>query len=224
MSRPGKCLARLAISVAGTAMTEFALSLPLLLTVGLYGAEMVNYTIVRMKVNEIATHLADNASRIGDTSTLQNRKIFESDVNDLFFGSNIQATRTLNFYEHGRAIISSLEIKPSNGKQFIHWQRCKGKKVFASSYGDENDNVTGMGPAGEQVTAFPDEGVIFVEVAYDYQPLVSARFVGTPVMHSYAAFVVRDKRDYTKIHQRKPLSPDTVSVCSAHDGFAPLVI
>ena len=205
---------------SGAAMTEFALALPFLLTTGLWGAEMVNFTIVKMKVNELATHLADNASRIGDTSTLQNRKIFESDINDLFLGSNIQATRTLNFFEHGRAIVSSLEVRNNPAaNQYIHWQRCKGKKVYASSYGDENANVTGMGPAGEQVTAIPDEGVIFVEVAYNYQPLVSNRFVGTPVIKSIASFVVRDKRDYSQIHQRKPLAPDTVAECSVNDGY-----
>ena len=200
-------------------MTEFALALPFLLTTGLWGAEMVNFTIVKMKVNELATHLADNASRIGDTSTLQNRKIFESDINDLFLGSNIQATRTLDFFEHGRAIVSSLEVRTPSSNQYIHWQRCKGKKVYASTYGAENANVTGMGPAGEQVTAAPDEGVIFVEVAYEYQPLVSSRFVGTPVIKSIASFVVRDKRDYSRIHQRKPLAPDTVAVCSVNDGY-----
>lgn len=212
--------ARLAGDRSGLAMTEFALALPFLLTTGLWGAEIVNYTIVKMKVNEIATHLADNASRVGDTSTLQNRKIFESDINDLFLGSNIQATRTLDFFEHGRAIVSSLEVRNiHSGQQYIHWQRCKGKKVYASTYGAQNANVTGMGPAGEQVTAAVDEGVIFVEVAYDYQPLVSSRFVGTPVITSIGSYVVRDKRDYSQIHQRRPTAPDTVSLCSAYNGF-----
>ncbi len=178
-----RLFARLARNRSGTAMTEFALALPFVLAAGLGGTEMVNYTVTKMKVNDIASHLADNASRVGDTSTLMNRKIFESDVNDIFLGSNIQASKTLGFYEHGRAIISSLEVRnAASGQQYIHWQRCMGKKVYASSYGNQNNNVDGMGPAGEEVTAAVDEGVIFVEVAYDYQPLVSERFIGAPTM------------------------------------------
>jgi hypothetical protein len=149
-----------------------------------------------------------------------NRKIFESDVNDIFLGSNIQASKTLGFYEHGRAIISSLEVRnAASGQQYIHWQRCMGKKVYASSYGNQNSNVDGMGPAGEEVTAAVDEGVIFVEVAYDYQPLVSERFIGAPTMTAIASYVVRDKRDYTRIHQRKPLQPDAIAECNLYNGY-----
>lgn len=215
---------RLTRERSGTAMTEFALSLPLLLTAGMWGTELVNFTVTQMKVNEIATHLADNASRIGDTSTLMNRKIFEADINDLFMGSNIQASRTLNFYEHGRAVVSSLEIRNVNTMQeYIHWQRCKGKKTFSSAYGSENQNVSGMGPAGEEVHAEVDQGVIFVEVAYDYQPLVSSRFIGSTTIKSHASFIVRDKRDYTQIHQRNPGQPDPIARCNKNDGYTAVV-
>ena len=30
--------------------------------------------------------------------------------------------------------------------------------------------------------AFDDEAVMFVEISYDYQPIVSAKFVGSPVI------------------------------------------
>ncbi len=43
----------------------------------------------------------------------------------------------------------------------------------------------------------PDYGaVMFVEVAYDYQPLISARLVPTTVIKDIAAMTVRDGRDY----------------------------
>jgi hypothetical protein len=206
---------------SGVALTEFALSLPLLLTAGLWGTEMANLAIVHMRVNQLAIHIADNAARIGDTSTLENRKIYESDINDLLLGSNLQAGN-LNFYDHGRAIISSLEVNDA-GNQYIHWQRCKGLKAWPSSYGNAGDgavtSLSGMGPAGNQVTAPPGGAVIFVEVAYDYQPRVSARFVSSAPITAIATFVVRDSRDLSQIYQRTPSSPDPVAGCATYTTY-----
>lgn len=208
-------------SRSGVAMTEFALSLPLLLTAGLWGVETAHLAMVHMRVSQLAIHMADNGSRIGDTSTLEDRKIYESDLNDLLLGANIQAGDALDFFQHGRAIISSLEVDPETDRQYIHWQRCKGTKVYPSSYGDEGDELaSGMGPAGEQISAEPGDAVIFVEVAYEYQPLVSARFVGATTIKATSAFMVRDDRDLSQIYQRDPANPDPVSRCSVNDGFS----
>jgi hypothetical protein len=221
MTRPvRRLLARLARHRAGVAMTEFALAMPFFLGVGLWGVEMANYAVTTMRVSQLAMHLADNASRVGDTSTLEDRKIYESDVNDLLGGAAIQSGTRLDFFTHGRAIISSLEAVPgANDRQYIHWQRCRGDKDWPSSYGDEGDGLdgglTGMGPPGEEVAAMPGDAVIFVEVAYDYQPLISARFVGQPTIEAVATFNVRDDRDLSEIYQRNPASPDKVSACKA---------
>ena len=235
-----RLLRRLRRDRSGVAMTEFALSLPLVLTAGLYGTETAHLALTHMKVSQVAMHLADNASRIGDTSTITNRKIFESDINDLLLGSSIQAGRSLNFYEHGRAIISSLEVfseamscagggcpmgNKSEGTQFIHWQRCKGKKVHASTYGDEYDSKpSGMGPSGQEITADSGSAVIFVEVAYNYQPLISQRFFGPTTITAISTFTQRNNIDLTGLKQRKPLSPDAVSDCGLHTGFAPITV
>jgi hypothetical protein len=232
----GKFLRGLVKSLSGTAMTEFALALPLLLTAGLYGAETANLTLITMKVSQLAMHIADNASRIGDTSAISNRKIFESDINDLLAGSNIQAGNWLNFYEHGRAIISSDEVFDStvscshggcpkgphpDGTQFIHWQRCKGKKVWPSSYGDENAILpSGIGPLGQEVIPETGGAVIFVEVAYDYQPLVSSRFFGPTTIKAISSFIVRENIDLGGLQQRKTSAPDTPADCNVYDGYS----
>ncbi len=221
MMAAGSILGRLRRSRSGVAMTEFALSLPFLLTAGLWGVETAHLAMVHMRVSQLAIHLADNGSRIGDTSTLEDRKIYESDITDLLLGAKIQAGDALEFFKHGRAIVSSLQVDPEDGSQYIHWQRCKGVKVFPSSYGVEDDRLaSGMGPAGEEVTAEPDDAVIFVEVAYEYQPLVSPRFVGDTTIKATSAFMVRDNRDLSQIYQRDPGNPDPVSRCSAHDDFS----
>jgi hypothetical protein len=236
MISAGKFLRGLVKDLSGTAMTEFALGLPLLLTAGLYGAETANLALINMKVSQLAMHIADNASRIGDTSTISNRKIFESDINDLLAGSNIQGGNSLNFYEHGRAIISSNEVFDSiisclnggcpnglhtDGTKFIHWQRCKGKKVWPSSYGDEDAVLpSGIGPLGQEVIPDPGTAVIFVEVAYDYQPLVSSRFFGPTTIKAISSFVVRDNIDLSGLKQRNPYAPDTPATCNVYDGYS----
>jgi hypothetical protein len=202
---------------SGVAMTEFALGAPVLMLAGLYGVEQANFVLVNMKVNQLATHLADNASRIGDTSQLKNRKIYESDINDVIVGAQIQAGKSINVYQYGRVFISSLEVDPA-GKQYIHWQRCRGAKAVVSGYGKQGDTVAGMGPASNQITAEVGDAVIFVEVRYTYQPLIAGSIVPNREIKAIAAFNVRDSRDLTQIYQRIPAKPDPVQDCSVYKG------
>ena len=209
----------LAASREGVAATEFAIVLPFLLGAGLMGLEVANRVLVQMRVSQIASQIADNASRIGDTSTLQDRKIYESDVNDLFRGAGLQGGARFGLYENGRVIISSLEVVPdTEDQQYIHWQRCLGAKNHVSSYGIEGDGLIaglpGMGPAGEEVLAFPDEAVIFVEVVYDYQSAVGETFGFSDEVTATASFIVRDDRDLSQIYQRDAADP--VASCGAY--------
>jgi hypothetical protein len=214
--------ARLAACTSGVAATEFALSLPFLLGAGLMGLEVANRAIVQTQVSQLAAQIADNASRIGDTSTLDNRKIYENDIDDLLRGAETQGGGRLGLFEHGRVIISSLEVVPgTDDQQYIHWQRCAGKKHHVSSYGLEGDGqatgIAGMGPAGQEVWAFKDEAVIFVEISYDYQSLVGTRFGMGGEVTSTASFTVRDDRDLSQIYQRDPSTPDPIASCNVYD-------
>lgn len=207
-------------------MTEFALSVPFIFTVGLMGMEVANLAITQMKISQVALHVADHASRIGDTSTLQDRKIYESDIDDVLLGANLQAGASLDLLEHGRVIVSSLEVVPdTDDQQYIHWQRCKGKKVHNSSYGIEGEGLLGgfpgMGPLGKEVIAFEDQAVIFVEVVYDYQPLIGDAFSFADTLHAVASFNVRGNRDISQIYQRDPENPDPVASCAVYDSFVP---
>ena len=222
MTRLPTLLRRLARARGGVAMTEFALSLPILLIAGLWGTETANLAITHMRVNQLAAHIADNGSRIGDTSTLSDRKIYESDINDLIYGAGMQGGRELNIFKHGRIVISSLQVDDDNGNQYIDWQRCKGEKTFSSTFGNEGDGqavpISGMGPDGEEVTAMPGDAVIFVEIAYDYQPLVGMGFSTDETIHTIASFTVRDDRDLSEIYQRDVGDPDSKADCAIYDS------
>ena len=195
-------------------MTEFALGAPFLLMAGLWGVEMANYALVNMKISQLALQIADNASRVGDTSTLQNRKIYESDLNDLLFGAQLQAGKGLNLFDNGRVFISSVEVNGSG--QYIHWQRCRGAKKVTSSYGNEGAKLgtVGIGPTGAEVAAQPGDAVIFVQINYTYQPLITNKLITQRDIQAIASFTVRDSRDLTQIYQRDTSQPDPVQSCT----------
>ncbi len=217
MSHPSRAHADFAAQLlrdrAGVAITEAALILPFFIAAGLYGVELANYSLTIMKVGQIAVQVADNASRIGDTSTLENRKIYEGDIDDLLEGARLQGGTRMNLFENGRVIVSSLETDAQQ-RPYIHWQRCLGTLQAASSYGLAGDVLTsGMGPAGREVSPATGDAVIFVEVRYTYQPLVSHELIGTPAISAIASFIVRANRDLSQIYQQDPGAPDPVRGC-----------
>jgi Flp pilus assembly protein TadG len=210
-------LHRLRGDTSGLAAVEFALTSPIILAMFLSGAELTNYAITKLRISQIALHVADNASRIGTNSLLTAPQISETQINDLLIGANLQAG-ALDLSTRGRVIVSSLEpvANPNTTSKFkIRWQRCYGGKTYSSSYGVQGDtNKNNMGPAGQTVTTPDDTAVMFVEVAYDYQPLISSRLVPTTVIKDIAAMTVRDNRDYagnggTGIYNNEGATPST---------------
>lgn len=187
----------------GIAMTEFALALPVFVLMLMGGAELTNYMTVRMRVSQLALHLADNGSRLGDKSALSSKQISEAQINDMLAGANLQAG-ALDLRNNARVIVSSLEpvANPNPTKKFkIAWQRCYGTKAYTPIYGKQGDtNLDGMGPAGRQVTAMDDGSTIFVELNYQYIPLVRTKAVTFGDFTEIAAMTVRDPRDLTMIY------------------------
>ena len=161
---------------------------------------MSNYALVQLKLSQIALTLADNASRVGVQSSLSLQQLREVDVNDVFQGARLQGGG-LAVTTNGRITLSSLEVNDDNG-QWIHWQRCVGIPGGSgndSSYGVQGTGASGtgfagMGDPGAKVTAPADSAVMFVEINYTYQPLVSSYFVGTTRLRSIASMIVRDNR------------------------------
>ena len=216
---------RLRHSASGAAVTEFALAAPLVLTAGLWGVETAHQAIVQMRISQVAVLVADNASRVGETSLLGETVLYESDLNDVLHGAHVQTGSAFDLYSHGRVILSSLEVVPdTEDQQYIHWQRCKGELAVTSTYGEEGDGlamgIDGMGPAGEEIIAFKGEAVMFVEVVYDYQPLISKLFTHADRITATAAFNVRDNRDLTQIYQRDETDADPVADCELFEGIA----
>lgn len=178
---------------SGVSLMEFALILPVVVTLGLYGTELAYMAMIKMQVTNIATSVADNASRLGQTDNAAvTPNVKESDINSVMLGALTQGA-SFGFQDHGRVILSSLEIN-SAGNQYIHWQRCKGTLARGSSYGQAGKVLTdGMG-AGE-IRAVANSAVMFVEVYFDYQPLFGDMFTQNATFHEEAAYLIRDDRD-----------------------------
>ncbi|APR53257.1 pilus assembly protein [Sphingomonas koreensis] len=194
---------RLGRDTSGVALLEFAFGLPILLLMSLTGAELTNYIITKMRISQIALQLADNAARIGSGSQLESKKIYEADIDDLFTGANLQSGE-LALLANGYITISSVEPHATTaGRYRIRWQRCKGSQTsLTSTIGSQTDTrttigagVTGVGPAGRQVTA-PAGGVtMVVQVRYRYQPLVKTSLSPTSEINEIASMMVRDARN-----------------------------
>src|SRR3546814_1088407 len=70
----------------------------------------------------------------------------------------------------------------------------------ASAYGVEGVGATGtdfkgMGPVGREVTAAAGTAIMFVEVTYEYQPLLFGAWLGPRTIRSTAAYNIREARD-----------------------------
>lgn len=202
LSRPCRRLAitarRLARNIRATVLIEMAFAIPFLVLVGFAGLEIANLALTHTRISQIGLNTADNASRIAAGSNLSLPPIREIDINELFIGAEKQAD-ALDFKRHGRIILSSLE-RNKDGGQWIHWQRCYGDLAVSSAYGAQGTGKTGtsfpgMGLKGKEVTAAAGTAVMFVEISYDYQPLLYGKWLGPRRISTTAAFNIREPRD-----------------------------
>lgn len=180
----------------GVALIEFAFSLPIVLALIFGGLETANYALAHLRVSQIAMTVADNAGRVDTT-------IDEANIYEVFAGAGLVG-ESIDFMQNGRVILSSLQpnnLSGSNEGQMINWQRCTGQLTSVTpAYGLENKGRTngslsnGMGPAGNQIAAADGTAVMFVEVTYNYQPLIpNLGILGTRQISYESAFNVRDR-------------------------------
>ncbi|WP_194954405.1 TadE/TadG family type IV pilus assembly protein [Sphingopyxis solisilvae] len=208
-------IVRLARDSGAVVMIEMAFCIPFLILVGFAGIELANLTLTHTRVSQIGLSAADNASRIAFGSNLSLPRVREVDINEVFVGVEQQA-QGMDFRNNGRIILSSLE-RNADGGQWIHWQRCYGNLPITSAYGPQGTGATGtgfpgMGRAGAEVTAADGTAVMFVEIIYDYRPMIGATWFGTPRIRSTAAFNIREGRDLSQVYNPAPTAP--VSNCS----------
>lgn len=196
------------------AMVEFALLMPFLVSAGMGGIEIGNMALVHTRMSQIALSSADNVSRIATGSALGLPQVRETDINDAFAGAEL-SSGSMRLGRYGRIIVSSLQ-RNADGGQTIAWQRCYGDRDAYSNYGVEGTGATGtafpgMGPEDQEVTAPVGSAVIYVELEYEYQPLVFSRIPWNRVVRTEAAYNIREARDLSQVYNPSPAA--TVNRC-----------
>ena len=205
---------------SGLALTEFAMSVPVLLTLGLFGLETANYAMAHLRISNIAMMTADNAARVRDS-------IDEADIVELFTGAKMTGS-SINFAQNGRIILTDIEMSPINSaRQWIRWQRCDGALDVAPSYGrpitvagtnitngteifgsDRQtpsvtpsswvlSSLTNFGGSWAPISAQSGTAVMLVEVTYNYQPIIPNSFLSGRQIRYESAFNVRQRTDQT---------------------------
>lgn len=189
-------LARLRASRSGIALTEFAISLPIFVTLLFGGLEIISLVMAHMRMSQVAISVADNAGRV-------RTKIDEADIYEVFAGANLVGGG--DFHRDARVILSSLEPNKQTGSragQMITWQRCYGALPVSPRYGAEgtgkNDNslALGMGSLNSRIRAAEGTAVMFAEVSYRYTPRILPSIVSNGIDLRYeSAFNVRERND-----------------------------
>lgn len=201
-SGPLRCVARLfarlRLCVQGLSVVEFALILPLFLSAGMMGVEVAQMSLINMRVSDIAMAVADNASRMGQTdNSAITPTISESDIESVMRGAELEGT-SFRLIPNGRVILSSLELDPATGRQFIRWQRCKGRMAVTSRFGPAGYGLTGtaipgLGRSGAIIAAETNQAIMVAEVIYRYRPLLVGMFFSEMTFRQEAYFLVRDE-------------------------------
>lgn len=181
-------------------MVEFALGLPVFVTLLLTGLETANLILAHQQISRIAISTADLAARYRSS-------IDEADVKQLFLGARLSAD-SLDFKSHGRLILSSVMRNSGNTGHWIRWQRCDGLLgAVASAIGVEDQGRTGSAggaatgpdsiqkipyqPGGDGMVLNPGDDVMAAEASYDYQPLFLTSFKGIRIRYA-ATFMARE--------------------------------
>jgi Flp pilus assembly protein TadG len=183
---------------SGVSIIEFAFALPIVMLVATGGLECANVALAHLRISQIATTVADTSARVLT-------QMDESDIYEVFSGVDMMGNR-INFAPNGRVVLSNLEPNGQTGAgagQKITWQRCYGSLTsVAPAYGVQGTGATnntlagGMGPTGKKITAATGTAVMFVEVTYNYQPLVYD-VLNVGKIRYEAAFNVRERTSYS---------------------------
>lgn len=215
-----KFLKRLYKDCSGLALVEFAVALPVFMTMTVGGFETAHYAYVHMRLNQLTIDTADGAARMGEGEVLADKTIDERQINDVFAGTIRQGESILLGGEHeyrdpgtgeltlrGNALIILSSVEPvedfdeDDPKYRIRWQRCIGTAdYFEPKFGTvaDSDEIDGIGPADRQAIPPDDGALMFVETQYYFRPLILNGFarLGEKSITKTGVMVVRDMRDY----------------------------
>lgn len=152
---------------------EFALILPVLLSMMLASAELARFVILHQKIDRVAVTMADLVARAETVS--------ESDLDDIFASAG-QVARPFDLASLGHVIVSSV-TNPSGDGPEIAWQRSGGGTFSATSKLGVEGGVATL-PGEFAVNA--GETAIISEVYFDFTPFLTELVVSSQTVYRAA--------------------------------------
>jgi Flp pilus assembly protein TadG len=175
-TRPFRALGR---AQQGIAMVEFALALPVLMTLFYGTIEVTRFVLITQKVEKLAHAVADMTAQSATASVASLNQVMAA-ASDIM---NPYAMDT-----NGRIIISSLYRAADATDATISWRYEGGGTLTAAS----QLGVVGAVPAMPNAFTFDErENVIAAEVSYRFSPLISSEFFGTTTIYRIAFYKPR---------------------------------
>ena len=173
------CILQFLRAQQGVAMVEFALALPLLMTVFLGTVEVTRYILITQKVEKLAHTVSD--------VTAQSKTVTNASLNQVVVAaSDIMKPYSMN--TNGRIIVSSLYRAPSATNGVVNWRYQGGGTLSATSKLGLEGATASMPSA---FTFEERENIIAAEVYYRFSPLVTSAFFGTTTIYRVAFYKPR---------------------------------
>lgn len=154
----------------GVAFVEFALVLPLFIGVTVAGIEIANLMLVNMRVQRLATQMANIVAQRGASQ----RPLSEDQVYDVLAAMDVAAA-PLNIRRDGRVVLSAVLGEDTNNDNTadvtrIKWQRFDGGLTSASpKVGCWSISTTATLPGNRQLTK--GEAYFHAQVTMRYTPI-----------------------------------------------------
>lgn len=146
-------------SQRGAVLVEFALSLPVLLTLVIAGAELARFVLLQQRLDRASTTVADLATRSQTLST--------NDVNNIMAAAG-HLMAPFDVIADGRVVLTLVEAD-AQGDPVIAWQTSSGDLAAASRVGS---TVGTLATIPEPSLVTPNAALVIGEVMIDYRPVM----------------------------------------------------
>ena len=170
---------RFAVHEKGTVAMEFALSLPIWITILLGSTDVAYLMILSQRVDRIAYSVTDIVT--------QSETVTKNDLDNIFLAAG-QLMEPFTFGPDGVVIVSSL-FKPSGLPQKISWQYAGGGTLARTS----KIGIVGQTPTMPNGLVLNDnENVIITEVYYAFKPMfINAGILSAEDLYRVAVYKPR---------------------------------
>lgn len=158
----------------GVAAVEFALALPVMVTLFFGMVEITRYVLIHQKTEKTAYSLSD---LVAQSTSLTNAQLTS------MFAATSEVMNPFATGGNSVVIITSIQRNGNNPPQ-IAWQRKGGGTLNRTSH----FGTSGMATLPPGFTLQDKENVIFAEVFYQFTPMFGARFLGSNEIYKTAVF------------------------------------